>query len=258
MFHNVLHAGFILCILLVFVINTNATLSFTTISTAAGSGSTTFSGDNGAATSAGIRTPAGIAFDSSGNIYVSDAFRVRIITIATGIISTYVGTGSTTYNGDGGVASSATLYNPQGLDFDSSNNLYIAERGNNRLRKVTYTTSIISTIAGTGSTANNGAVIALDNGPATLGILYSPCGVAVDSSGNVYIGDFNNHRIRKVTAATSIISTVAGTGTGGYSGDGDAATSALIKRPYCVTIDSSGNIYFGDYNGFNVVRKITV
>ena len=258
MFHNVLHAGFILCILLVFVINTNATLSFTTISTAAGSGSTTFSGDNGAATSAGIRTPAGIAFDSSGNIYVSDAFRVRIITIATGIISTYVGTGSTTYNGDGGVASSATLYNPQGLDFDSSNNLYIAERGNNRLRKVTYTTSIISTIAGTGSTANNGAVISLDNGPATLGILYNPCGVAVDSSGNVYIGDFNNHRIRKVTAATSIISTVAGTGTGGYSGDGDAATSALIKRPYCVTIDSSGNIYFGDYNGFNVVRKITV
>ncbi len=259
MFHNVFYSVFVIYILLVFtIINTDAAASLATIITAAGSGATTFTGDNGAATSAGIRTPCGIAFDSSGNFYVADVSRVRKITIATGIISTYVGTGSTTYSGDNGIASSAALYNPNGLDFDTSNNLYIADKMNNRIRKVTYITSIITTIAGTGSTATNGDVIAADNGAATSGILYSPSGVAVDSSGNVYIGDFNNHRIRKVTTATNIISTIAGTGSGGYSGDGGLATSATIKRPYCVTIDSSGNIYFGDYNGFNVIRKITI
>ncbi len=233
-------------------------VQLSTISTTAGSGSTLFSGDGGSATNAGIRSPNGIVFDSNGNYYISDTTRVRKITISTGIISTYVGTGSTTYNGDGGIASSASLLSPTGLAIDTSNNIYIADKGNNRIRKVISSTSIISTIAGTGNTATNGEVSAADNIAATSGILYGPAGIAVDSSGNLYIGDFNNHRIRKVTSSTSIISTIAGTGTGGYSGDGLPATSATIKRPYNVNLDASGNIYFGDYNGNNVIRKITV
>jgi sugar lactone lactonase YvrE len=237
---------------------TTTIVQLSTISTVAGSGSTVFSGDGGSATNAGIRSPNGIVFDSSNNYYISDNTRVRKITISTGIISTYVGTGSTTYNGDGGIASSASLYSPTGLAIDTSNNIYIADKGNNRIRKVISSTSIISTIAGTGNTASNGEVNAADNIAATSGILYGPAGIAVDSSGNLYIGDFNNHRIRKVTSSTSIISTIAGTGTGGHSGDGGAATSALIRRPYNVNLDASGNIYFGDYNGNNVIRKITV
>ncbi len=265
------------------------------ISTIAGTGTASYSGDGGPATSAAVSCPTGIAVDSSGNVYFNAFFnhRVRKITSSTGIISTYAGTGSTSYSGDNGVASSAALYNPDGLCMDSSGNaasnmhtslstfllkslcllgnLYIAEWGNHRVRKVMITTSVISTIAGTGASSYSG-----DDRAASSAALYKPVGVALDTSGtyklvlrlhsdsllviligNVYIGDWGNNRVRKITASTSIITTIAGTGTEGFSGDGGAATAAAIAYPTGINLDSAGNVYFGGA-AYNVVRKITV
>ena len=113
--------------------------------------------------------------------------------------------------------------------------MYIADSNNNRIRKVTVSTGIITTIAGTGSTTFSG-----DNGPATSATLNNPLRVALDSAGNVYIADYANHRIRKVTVSTGIITTIAGTGTGSYSGDNGQATSATLNLPWGVAVDSSG------------------
>jgi len=152
------------------------------IYTAAGSGSTTYSGDGASATLAGINGPLGIVIDSSGNYYISDQnHRVRKVTASTGIISTYVGTGTGYFSGDGGQATSATIKTPYGLGIDSSDNLYIADSKNNRIRKVTASTGIITTIAGTGGTGT--VVEIIDNIAATSSMLYTPQGVALDSSG---------------------------------------------------------------------------
>ncbi len=269
--------------------------SISVISTIAGTGTGSYSGDNGQATSATIKSPHGIDLDSSGNIYFSDTYnhRVRKITASTGIITTYAGTGTSSYSGDNGVASSAAMYLPHGVCLDSSGtyslmryiftpsiyslvnligNVYIVDYGNHRVRKVLISTSVISTIAGTGASSYSG-----DNGQATSAALNGPVGVAVDPSGesflccalallfclnllgNVYIGDYHNNRIRKMTAATGAITTIAGTGTAGYSGDGGAATSAMIKYPRGVNHDSSLNVYFGNWGeAYNVIRKVTV
>jgi sugar lactone lactonase YvrE len=205
-------------------------------------------------------------------VYISDYGnnRVRKITASTGIITTYAGSGSASFSGDGGVASSAALHNPCGLCIDSAGitppplsililnsslpgNLYIADEANNRIRKITVSSNEITTIAGIGSTTFSG-----DNGPATSATLSRPVGIALDASGNVYVGDGYNHRIRKVTIASGIIGTIAGTGVQGYSGDGGAATAAMIQQPEGVALDSLGNVYFGDYGSYNVIRKVTV
>jgi sugar lactone lactonase YvrE len=223
------------------------------ISTIAGTGTGAYSGDGGQATAATILLPHGIDVDAIGNIFFNDYNnRVRVITASTGIISTYVGTGSAGYSGDGGVASSAALDSPQGLCIDTSGNIYISDYLNNRLRKVMKSTSIISTIAGTGASSYNG-----DNGQAVAASV-SPAGVAVDVSGNIYISDLKNHRIRKILASTNVIITVAGTGSTGYSGDGGQATAGVIQNPLGINLDSAGNIYFGDGAGYNVVRKVAV
>ena len=156
------------------------------IYTAAGDGTTSYSGDGTSATSAGIKGPLGIVVDSSGNFYVSDQnHRVRKITVSTGIISTYVGTGAGGYSGDNGIASSATINSPYGLGMDSSENIYIADSANHRIRKLTVSTSIITTIAGTGNTGTVAQVTATDGSSATSALLFSPQGVAVDTSGNI-------------------------------------------------------------------------
>ncbi len=174
------------------------------ISTIAGTGTGSYSGDNGPATSATINGPDGIALDSSGNVYFSDFYnnRVRKITASTGIITTYAGTGTSSFSGDGGIASSAALYRPDGLSIDSAGNavsiqavlitsyslnhlvgnLYIADSANHRIRKITASTSVISTIAGTGSDSFSG-----DNGQATSASLFNPVGVAMDTSGKLFI-----------------------------------------------------------------------
>jgi trimeric autotransporter adhesin len=225
------------------------------ISTVAGNGSYRSSGDEGVATSAALNYPQDVAIDASGNIYITDAgnkySRIRMVMLSTGIISTVAGTGLSGYSGDGGLATSALLYNPVGVALDASGNIYIADFYNNRIRMVTKSTGIISTVAGTGSDGYSG-----DGGLATSAALNNPSSVAIDASGNIYIADTYNIRIRMVTKSTGIISTVAGTGSSGYSGDGGLATSAGLGYPNGVAIDASGNIYIADA-GKNCIRMVT-
>ncbi len=219
------------------------------ITTFAGTGTAGYSGDGGAATSAELSYPAGVAVDASRNVYIIDDNRIRKVTAATGIITTIAGNGTAGYSGDGGAATSAELYYSNGVAVDASGTIYIVD--NNRIRKVTSSTGIITTIAGNGTAGYTG-----DKGPATAAELSYPGGVAVDALGNVYIADVANNRIRKITASTGIITTIAGNGALGYSGDGGAATSAELNLPSGVAVDASGNVYIADDSN-NVIRKIT-
>lgn len=196
----------------------------------------------------------GLALDSNGNIYFGDieGQRIRKITISTGLISTVAGTGTLGYNGDGIAATSANLYYPSALNFDKNGDLYFTDRANCRIRKVTMSTGLISTVAGTGTCGYNGDGIA-----ATAAQLNFPNDVSFDAAGNMYIADWPNNRVRKVDKSTGIISTIAGTGTGGYNGDGIAATAAQINGPCGIIFDNAGNIYFAEYNGARV-RKIDI
>jgi trimeric autotransporter adhesin len=223
------------------------------ISTVAGNGTRGYSGDGGAATSAELNFPSAVAVDTGGNIYIVDYSndRIRKVTASTSKISTVAGNGTEGYSGDGGAATSAELTWPEGVAVDTAGNIYIADCGNNRIRKVTASTGIISTVAGNGTRGYSG-----DGGAATSAKLYCPYGMAVDTSGNIYIADTYNSVIRKVTASTGDISTVAGTGTAGYSGDGGAATSAELNGPVAVAMDAAGNIYIADISNERI-RKVT-
>ncbi|MDI9319194.1 MAG: T9SS type A sorting domain-containing protein [Phycisphaerales bacterium] len=223
------------------------------INTIAGIGSSSFSGDGGLATSAELAQPVAVARDGSGNVYISDQgnHRIRKITFSTGVISTIAGSSTFGYSGDGGAAVSAKLYYPAGIAVDGLGNVYFADQGNHRIRKITTSTGVITTIAGTGTIGFSG-----DGGAATSAMINNPAGVAVDNSGNVYFSDQYNQRIRKITASTGNISTIAGTGAYSYSGDGGAATSATFQNPAGIRVDASGNIFIADL--FNhVIRKIT-
>ncbi|SVB45313.1 uncharacterized protein METZ01_LOCUS198167, partial [marine metagenome] len=219
------------------------------ISIFAGIRSSGYSGDGGAATSAKLSAPAGIVFDSNWNLYIADTGNDRIRKVDTnGNISTFAGTGTEGYSGDGGAATSATFNFPYRVTFDSNGNLYIADYFNNRIRKVD-TNGNISTFAGSSEGGYSG-----DGGAATSAKLSSPSGVAFDSNGNLYISSKNNHVIRKVDTSGNI-STIAGTGTEGYSGDGGAATSAKLSQPWGVNVDASGNVYIADTENHRI-RKV--
>src|SRR6266480_964100 len=220
------------------------------ITTMAGNGNPTFAGDGGAATSASMYVPTGVALDASGNLYIADYGnqRIRKVDVATGIITTVAGNGFATFLGDGGAATNASLNYPASVALDASGNLYIADPNNNRIRKVAAATGIITTVAGGGSSLGDG-------GAATSASLYDPTALTLDASGNLYIADQNNHRIRKVDAATGIITTVAGNGSPAFAGDGGAATSASLNYPDRVALDASGNLYIADQRN-NRIRKV--
>jgi sugar lactone lactonase YvrE len=220
-----------------------------TITTIAGNGLGLFSGDNGPAAGAQLSGPNGVAVDSKGNVYITDALndRIRVVN-PNGVISTYAGNGVAGYSGDGGAATSAEFNQPAGLAVDSSGNLYIADSYNGVVRKVT-TSGTISTVAGNGTFGYSG-----DGGPATSATLMAPIGLAVDASGNLYIADYYGW-IREVNAKTGVITTIAGNGTFGYYGDGGAATQAAFYNPLAVAVDSYGNVYVADSDN-GAVRMI--
>jgi uncharacterized protein (TIGR03437 family) len=205
-----------------------------------------------------IASPGGVSADSSGNVYISDVNGSAIYRLdKTGILTTVAG-GTFGFSGDGGPANKAALYYPSGVAVDSAGNIYFADRGNNRVRKVD-TKGIITTFAGTGTGGFSG-----DGGPATsaklgLGLSFAFQGVAVDSVGDVYIADPQNNRVRMVNPS-GIISTFAGNGTpfatGGLgNGDGGPPASASVMTPYGVHVDSAGNVYIAD-TGHNLIRKV--
>ena len=263
------------------------------ITTVAGNGTLGYSSNyGGLATSASMGSPYGVAVDPVGNIYITDYsyWLVRMVTKSTGMISLEVGksskldypfgiavdvTGDNIYivdggnnkirllipslnrirtvvgyfesgdfNADGLYANITALYDPHGVAVDTSDNMYIADTSNYRIRMVTKSTGKVTTLAGNGTSGYSG-----DGGLATLAVLKRPYGVAVDTAGNIYIADTYNHCIRMITRSTGIITTVAGDGTPGYWGDGGRATSAKLDHPCGIAVDASGNVYVADtYN----------
>jgi sugar lactone lactonase YvrE len=270
------------------------------ITAVAGNGTCGFSGDTGPATSAQLNLPRGVAFDSSGNLYIGDTQNHRVRKVDTsGIITTFAGTGQGGFSGDGGAATSARVGNPVGLQV-LNGVLYIANGGNARVRAVNLSTQTISTYAGSSygydgdgnqllatrftgprslefdassnpifNDAYNGRVrranasgivstyaggfIGAEGAKATSTALVFPEALAVDKAGNLYIADEEGNRVRKVSGGK--ITTIAGTGINGYSGDGGPGTSAMINEPFGVAVDATGNVFVSDsFN--NVVRKV--
>jgi trimeric autotransporter adhesin len=286
------------------------------ISTIAGNGVQGFYGDGGAATSAEFYFPSGLVCDDTGNVYIADSWnaRIRKFSVSSGIITTIAGNGANTltihsgspatstplgwtfclvmdshfniyfsekgnavqeiidstgilitvagngytgewyhqggYSGDGGPATAAEMYGPTGVALDDSNNIYIADGGNSVIRKVTASTGIINTIAGIGEVSGYSG----NDGPATAAELYEPQGICIDDSGNLYIAD-ENEVIREVVLSSGIISTVAGSGIAGYSGDGGVATAAEFLSPADVRFDTFHNMYISD--GSNRIRMVS-
>ena len=238
------------------------TISTGVITTVAGNGDKVGSsiGDNGPATSARLSRPQDVALDSSGNIFIADSTngRIRKVTASTGIITTIAGNGL--LGGDDPVATEYALFAPTGVTLDALGNVYIAGNMDSCIFKVTLSTGLISIVAGTGKFSETAGGFNGDDKLATKSELNRPNRVAIDSSGNMYISDSSNNRVRKVTATTGIMTTIAGTGknkgTDLYAGDSGSATLAPIGLPSGIAIDSSGNIYFCEYEN-NVVKKIT-
>jgi hypothetical protein len=220
------------------------------ISTIAGTGTQGFSGDAGPATSATLDSPQGLAIDLANNLYIADTHnhRIRKLNLTTGIITTIAGA-TPGFSGDQALATSAQLNLPTALALDSANNLYLADTGNHRIRRIDAASGIITTIAGTGTQGFSG-----DSGPAAAAAIDSPTGLAVDPASNLYLADTHNHRIRRIDAATGIISTIAGTGAPGFSGDASAATAATLALPHGITLDSAGNLYLADTENHRIRR----
>jgi sugar lactone lactonase YvrE len=222
-----------------------------TISTMAGTGVAGFSGDGATATSATLNNPVAVAVDSRGYVYIADAGNHRIREIAGATISTVAGNGEQSYSGDGGLATAAGLDSPNGVAVDASYNLYIGDTLNQRVRMVTYSTGIISTIAGTGVMGFN------SSGTATTTELANPRGIAIGSTGTVYVADSDNNRIRAISSGQ--VTTVAGAGEEGNTGDTGVSTSAALDTPLAVAVlGSSISLADTDNQKIRVVTDGTV
>lgn len=216
------------------------------MSTIAGTNIGAFFGENINSISAVLDGPQGMTIDQSGNIYFCDANNVRIRKISpSGIITTVAGSGIPAYGGDGGIATSAGFVEPYDVAVDATGNIYVADKGDNRIRKINPS-GIISTIAGDGSIGFLG-----DGFNATVSKLNNPMGICVDPSGNIIFCDNGNNRIRKISAS-GIISTIAGSSTGGFSGDGGPASAASITEPRDICSNSSGTLFFVDGGNFRI------
>ncbi len=223
-------------------------LSSGILTTIAGTGGAGFGGDGGTATGATLWQPRGVAVDGAGNVYIADRWNRRIRRVATnGVITTVAGLGTMGFSGDGGSAVVAQLGDPAGVAVDAAGTVYIADHSNQRIRRVSG--GVISTLAGNGNPAYGG-----DGGAATGAALHQPLGVCAGAGGTVYIADSSNYRIRLVSAG--FITTVAGTGTAGFSGDGGAATNAQLHNPLGTAVDGAGNLYIADTENHRV-RRVT-
>lgn len=221
------------------------------IYTIAGTGVNGYNGDNILADTAKLFWPSGLISDSSGNIYTADYQnnRIRKVDANTGIITTIAGTGVNGYSGDGGPATQATLSKPAGLCIDKAGNIYFTDAYGRYIRKITANTGVITTVAGTGLGTYNG-----DNIPATAANIIAS-GVAIDDTGNIYFSSLSYYRVRKISAATNIVTTIAGTGVGGYNGDNILAINAQVGAAWGLAFDTAQNLYFSD-NTLQRVRKI--
>ena len=218
------------------------------ITTVAGTGIAGSGGDAGPATNAQLNNPSDVAFDAAGNMYITDYLNNRIRKVdASGTITTIAGTGTSGATGDGGPATAAKLFHPQSLIIDASGKLFFCDEGNDRVRMIN-TSGIILLYAGSGTSGVG------DGGPATNATLSRPGGITINHFGSIVFSDAQHNRIREVNAS-GIISTIAGTGSAGFSGDSGPATAAKINQPSSLCIDNVGNIFLADGNN-NRVRKI--
>jgi sugar lactone lactonase YvrE len=236
------------------------------VTTVAGTGAAADGGDGGPADSAGVSQPTGITVDAAGDLYFSSSWaRVRKVSAATGIIETVAGQFITSFAGDNGPAVDALFWDPMPSAVDPNGNLYIADYENSRVRMVTAATGIVTTIAGSGNCAPSVPPLNVlvcqsgfsgDDGPATDATLNYPESAALDASGNLFIADTINHRIRWVDALSGFIYTIAGNGQNGFSGDEGSALAAEISFPVSLALDRSGRVYFADENN-NRIRLLT-
>jgi sugar lactone lactonase YvrE len=222
------------------------------ITTIAGTGTQGFSSVTGPASAAQLDSPQGLALDTANNLYIADTHNhvIRKLNLTTGILTTIAGTGTPGLSGDNGPATSAQLDLPTALALDAKNNLYLADTRSHRIRRIDATTGLITTIAGNGTQGFSG-----DNGPATGASIDSPTGLALDAANNLYLADTHNHRIRRIDAITGLITTIAGTGSLGYSGDSAQAATAALALPHGLTVDAAGNLYLAD-TANNRIRRI--
>ena len=223
------------------------------ITTVAGSGGNGSSGDGGLAILAKFKNAEGVFVVANGDLYLADTgnHEIRKVTALTGIVTLVVGSTSPGYSGDGGAATAARLRLPAAIVVAANGDMYIADTGNDTVRKVTAATGIATTYAGTGTTGYTG-----DGGAATSARLSGPQGLVLAGNGDLYIADTGNNVIRRVTAATGVITTFAGTGTAGFLGDGGVATSARLNAPESVSISASGELYIADA-GNNRIRRVS-
>ena len=221
------------------------------ITTVAGTGSPGFTGTGGPATAAKLKTPEDVALAANGDIYIADTGNhvIRKVAAATGIITTVAGDGSPGSIGDGGLATAARLNSPRGIQVAANGDLYIGDRNNNKIRKVSAATGVITTYAGTGTAG-------LVNGAAGTARFDHPQGLHLTSAGDLYVADAGNHAIRIVSAGGAV-TTFAGTGTAGYTGNGGLATNARLSAPEAVHLAPSGDVYIAD-TGNQVIRRVAV